>query len=1268
MKRKLYLTLLTFLIASWVVVSPNVFAVTPKTLLVDPNGDPNNSYASIQAAIDQAVEGDTILVAAGTYKENISFGTKEITLESESGPAKTIVVAAEKDAVVTMRGGTLRGFTLTEGSGRPASSSYGSDYYGGGVHAGNDSVIENCAIVGNGKGTPRKNSGTFAGGIYAGSKSNVVVRGCLIYDNYAWACGGAVLVDHSGSLTLENCTVYKNNSTDFFGHQGGLGMANGGQLFVKNCIVWGNSGDEIGAFSGIYAKGTKATVSHSIIEGGYAGDGNPKVGGPLFKNANNVVGIDGKYGSKDDGLRLLDNSPAINVGSGNKALGTIDLAGFLRLQGESIDLGCYEFGNEFPESDVEKFNLESGLVVHYPFNGDGNDVSGNEYHGNVVGPSLSEDRYGKLNRAYSFDGIDDYIEAEGFNWSNRENATISMWSYYPEVPKAEESVYRMIFGMNNEAHCLFLHRSKLYYRQGWGNGWLDAPRAKEWYHFALSWSQVDKQVSFFLNGQKIQQHGAYQNVGLGKGSFRIGANDRLKNYHFQGGIDDVRVYDRTLSEEEVVALYDLEKPFDEEEGLIAYYPFNGDAKDLSGNENHGKVEGVTLASDRFGNSFQAYDFHSKNYITVEDDSNLNVSSAVSVSAWIAPPSAGFPKVQNWWEKMWVVGKNRDITSGYHLFIGEGGLLQGWVVCENNASRTSFLPPQNNDWSQCVFTYDEKMGGALYYNGELVDSSEAAGPIICYDEKEGFSIGRLTTFNLFHFKGLIDEVRVYDRALIDKDVTALYELEKVQPKSSADEIITGFGVRMVEINPEGPAALGYPKYDEVEVALPKFKIGAEAVTFGIWRKVREAAKQEFGWELAEGVQGSGYDDTNERHPVTTIDFYDVILWCNAFSKLAGLEPCYMVEDSVGQVRVLEPASLSDAKARGIAVNPEANGIRVPTGNEWEVAARGGLVGKKYPWGDEYPGTTRANWYVGNGMPNSTTEVGAYAANGYGLYDMAGGVWEFTWDDALQPDMETPMVLLTNCVTRGGAWNAGWSPEVSTNGWGTGLSDKRHEYGFRVASNGVSIAKPRPPIGPPTGPPEPLVDYIKLLKEITAEIASVEKGLNIFLEEGKDKDSEIEKLKAEWAKLNGEISEARTNLANCQEDCNRTREETARVKKEIVVHDLEILRLEGKLRGSADRLSILRNERDGVRKQITEMEKQLEEAQVKLSTAHTPGWHYVSNYGWLWTSPEHYPLIYSNDREGWVYYERGTSEPWLYYDYNTEKWEQWFHESPLFSSNN
>ena len=70
-----------------------------------------------------------------------------------------------------------------------------------------------------------------------------------------------------------------------------------------------------------------------------------------------------------------------------------------------------------------------------------------------------------------------------------------------------------------------------------------------------------------------------------------------------------------------------------------------------------------------------------------------------------------------------------------------------------------------------------------------------------------------------------------------------------------------------------------------------------------------------------------------------------------------------------------------------------GKRLPTEAEWEKAARGGLKGKRYPWGDEID-STKANY---NSNVGKTTAVGSFPANGYGLYDMAGNVWEWCLDE-------------------------------------------------------------------------------------------------------------------------------------------------------------------------------------------------------------------------------------------------------------------------------
>jgi len=202
-----------------------------------------------------------------------------------------------------------------------------------------------------------------------------------------------------------------------------------------------------------------------------------------------------------------------------------------------------------------------------------------------------------------------------------------------------------------------------------------------------------------------------------------------------------------------------------------------------------------------------------------------------------------------------------------------------------------------------------------------------------------------------------------------------------------------------------------------------------VTKSLWDTV-------YQWAIAHGYTfdyaGSGKAST---HPVQTIDWYDCVKWCNARSEMEGKTPAYYTD-----------AGLS-VRYRTGQVAPYVSwnsGYRLPTEAEWEKAARGGASGQRFPWGNTIS-WSQANYYANpsvyaydvsptsgfdpafnDGVYPYTSPVGYFGANGYGLYDMGGNVWQWCWDwygsysSGLQTDPRGPISGLYR-VYRGGSWN-------------------------------------------------------------------------------------------------------------------------------------------------------------------------------------------------------------------------------------------------------
>lgn len=199
------------------------------------------------------------------------------------------------------------------------------------------------------------------------------------------------------------------------------------------------------------------------------------------------------------------------------------------------------------------------------------------------------------------------------------------------------------------------------------------------------------------------------------------------------------------------------------DGLVAYYPFNGNANDESGNGNIGIVEGATLSDDIFGDPDSAYYFDGMDdWIIGADSFEMNKIEQITISAWVAPTSQKTQKI---------VVKGSGIDAPYGLSLSATGNIVFSLQLEQNFVQVSRSGYYVGGWSFLACTYDGSQMN-LYVNGVLESSASVSGSLDISNNI--LLIGSRLQLESDTFEGTIDNVRIYNRALNESEINDLFD--------------------------------------------------------------------------------------------------------------------------------------------------------------------------------------------------------------------------------------------------------------------------------------------------------------------------------------------------------------------------------------------------------------------------------------------------------------------------------------------------------------
>ncbi len=438
---------------------------------------------------------------------------------------------------------------------------------------------------------------------------------------------------------------------------------------------------------------------------------------------------------------------------------------------------CNRCGDQVP--------INNNLVLCLPFNNNTNDESsGGSYSGTASGGSFTTDRYGNTASAYNFDGVNDYIDLAG-TLPDQTDATLSMWIN----ATGNSSTLGFIFfdGTNTCGNDFFVYYSNNLLHFGADKGSLQLTGGSGagqvsyalsgWHH--ILWTMTSTQTDVYIDGSlantfyktasQVGYHGTASIGCLNDGGG--GACGQSRNHFFAGDLDDIRLYDRILSPQEIINLGDMNccgscipdvAPL--MAGLQLCLPFNGNTLDETSNGYDLGAGTASFMPDRFGNSNRA--------------ASLD-GSTLSLSMWIYPTGNASTLGFIIFDGTNACGNDFFVYYSNNLlhFGADKGSLQ--LTGGSGAGQVAFTP--SGSWQHIVWTMTSTQS-KIYVDGSLLTTINKTADQTGYHGTA--SIGSLNDGNggacgqprNHYFQGGVDDIRMWNRVISAGEVTELYNCD------------------------------------------------------------------------------------------------------------------------------------------------------------------------------------------------------------------------------------------------------------------------------------------------------------------------------------------------------------------------------------------------------------------------------------------------------------------------------------------------------------